>query len=203
MQAQEISVYFLSMPGELILPLDVNRKKELVDTYRDAGRAEINNPFNDTVVLRQMTERYLLMQSGVSRTEIALLAMSNQSKIICIVNTVCAPVCDSRIHFYSTDWKLLDTGDFFSPEKTSDFFRECPDETETDLVQSCLSDISLMQYHINPADLSLEQTYNTPQYLDSETALKIKPCLRETPAIFHWTKNRYQRSDVQIEKIIR
>jgi hypothetical protein len=192
MQAQEISVYFLSMPGELIFPLDINRKKELVNTYKEKQQAEIKNLFNDTVFLRQMTDNYLLMQSGISQTEIALLTMSNHSKIICMINTVCAPVCDSRIRFYSTDWKQMNTDDFFIPEEPSRFFRENPGEEEKIIIQSCLSDISLMEYHINPENMSLIQTYNTPQYIDRENALQIKSSLKEMPKIFKWIKNRYE-----------
>ncbi|MDR2628238.1 MAG: DUF3256 family protein [Dysgonamonadaceae bacterium] len=192
-QTQEISVYFLSMPpGEWMLPLDAGRKKELVNAYREASPAQTKNLFNDTILLQQMTDNYLSIHSGASRTEMALLTMSNYSKLICVIHTICAPVCDSRISFYSTDWKRLDTDDFFVPEKISYFLTETPDDQGTAAAQSLLSEISLMQYHINPEDLSLVQTYNTPQYLDKETARQIEPYLKKTSRIFYWMKNHYK-----------
>ncbi|MDR1122164.1 MAG: DUF3256 family protein [Dysgonamonadaceae bacterium] len=192
LKAEEISVYFLSMPNKILPSLDIVRKKELLDAQKDSTHATIKNLFNDTLVLQQMTDNYLSIQSGIAQTEIALLTMTNQSRIICVIQTFCAPVCDSHIHFYTTQWKLLNTTDFFIPEKTAWFFKENPDETGKILIQSLLSDISLTTYHLNPDDLSLTQTYNTPQYLDKETALQIKPYQKETPRIFNWVRNQYQ-----------
>jgi hypothetical protein len=192
LKAEEISVYFLSMPNQILPSLDINRKKELLDTKKNNSHTAIKNLFNDTLVLQQMTDNYLSIQSGIAQTEIALLTMANQSRIICVLQTVCAPVCDSHIYFYTTQWKLLNTPDFFIPEGISWFFKENPDETGKILIQSLLSDISLMSYHLNPDDLSLIQIYNTPQYLDKETALQIKPYLKETPRVFNWVKNQFQ-----------
>jgi hypothetical protein len=191
-QAEEIAGYFLSMPAKLSLPLDANKKKELILAYNESSAAAITNLLNDTVTLQQLTGNYLSLQSGIAQTEIALLTMTNHSQIICLIHTVCAPVCDSRIHFYTTGWEKLNTADFFVPEKASAFFRDTADEAAKLLINSLLSDISFMQYHIDPDDLSLIQTYLTPQYTDKETAQQIVPHLKQTARIFRWTTNRYE-----------
>lgn len=56
-----------------------------------------------------------------------LLATSDTTQVICTVSTACAPVCDSNIQFYTTDWKELPISDFITAMPAMDDFFETPD----------------------------------------------------------------------------
>ncbi len=193
MQAQDISFYFTTMPNNLLPTLEINRRKDLVDLYKDSRNATVKNALNGASTLKQMTDRYIYLQTDTSSMEMVLLPLVNDSKIICIIRTVCAPVCDSRISFYTTEWKKLDTNDFLSPADPSWFIKDGTDISgeEFQTAQSAL-DMELMEFHLQPEDLTLVQIYNTPAYLSPDDYRKIKSYLKEEPRIFQWYKTRFK-----------
>lgn len=61
-----------------------------------------------------------------STWQMKLLATSDTTQVICTVSTACAPVCDSNIQFYTTDWKELPISDFITAMPAMDDFFETP-----------------------------------------------------------------------------
>ncbi|MEG1545579.1 MAG: DUF3256 family protein, partial [Tannerellaceae bacterium] len=71
---------------------------------------------NGFSVLKKLTSNYLLLQSTERSTiELKLLPLVNNTFIICMVSTVDGPVSDSRVLFYTTDWKPLPSEEMLSP----------------------------------------------------------------------------------------
>ena len=51
--------------------------------------------------LKKLTDDYLFLQTtGSSSMEMKLLPLNDSVKVICVINTVCGPVCDSEISFF-------------------------------------------------------------------------------------------------------
>ncbi len=190
--AQDIALCFTAMPGNLMPLLEVNRRKDLIDLYNDKKDAKVQNTLKGETVLAKMTETYLLLQTGKSGTEMMILTMSNHSEVICLIQNTCAPVCDSRIQFYTIDWQELPAEDFFTPANINYFYKEGTNFNEENLIQSAKSDIHLMQYQLDPDQLTLTQTYNTPQFWSKDFLQQVKPFLKEESKIFTWKKNRFQ-----------
>ena len=107
--------------------------------------------------------------------------------------TVKAPVADSRIAFFSPDWKPLNASDLLEPVSAGWFIREDTDK-ESMAFQEVTSrlDMDLFEYKLSPDDYTLTQTYTTPQYTDKEIQEKLKPFLKGSPKVYTWTKSYFK-----------
>lgn len=191
--SQNAAAYFASMPGDLIPELEPNRRKDLIDLYQDNQKAAIRNNLNGLAVLEKLSSDYLLLQTDSSRLEIILLTMINDSKMLCTIETRCAPVCDSRIAFYTVDWKKLDSNLFITPVNTSYFLKEDENASNPEFAAALTNlDIELMEFRYDPDTRSLAQIYNTPRYLANEEYKKVKPFLKEAPYVFRWKQIRFE-----------
>lgn len=105
--------------------------------------------------------------------------------------TACAPVCDSAVQFYTTDWKALSTRDYLTLPVMDDFFT-APDSTaaETFNRTRLSADMLLMKGDLSKSDATLTFTFTTPDYMEKETADKLKPFIRR-PLSYVWQGNRY------------
>jgi len=193
MQAQTAEKLFVSMPDSMILTLTEMTRMELVELYKGGLTAVVENQMGDSCFLIRMTDDYLQVQEGKSSLEIIVLPMVNDSKVVGLIRTVCAPLCDSNLDFYTVNWKRLNTNLFFTPARKERFFKDGIN-LELQEVRNALVplDISLMQFHYNPETRELLQYYNTPQYLSAEDQKKAAPYLKNTPVIFKWNQTRFE-----------
>ncbi len=191
--AQNMPVIFGNMPKKLSLPVDSIGRQDLMDIYKEKGYGTVKNKFNETVELKSMTDNYLKLESGNSSFQIILLPLINDSKIICTIQTVCAPACDSKINFYTTQWKQLETSGIFQPAEVSWFIKENVDKSDAGFENAVKSlDMDLMQYDFDVDKMKLIQTYITPKYLSEEDKKAIEPYLKQEPKIFEWQKMSFK-----------
>ena len=197
--AQDMATVFGNMPNEKILLVDSIQRQVLIDLYKDGKTTTIKNKLEEAITLKSFSNDFLeitsgdnQLKSGNSTIQIALLNLVNKSKVLCFIQTVCAPVCDSRLNFYTLDWEPLDVSDFIQPEDFSWFIKDDVDKTCEDFIHAVKSlDMDLMQFNFNPETQSLTQTYTTPQYLSKEDREKIAPYLKQESKIFYWKKMRF------------
>lgn len=195
MFAQEMRKIFGDMPSDLFLLADSIQKQDLMDLFLEGQNPYIKNNFNDTVSLKDFSDDYLLLSIGQSTTEIILLPLVNDSKIICLIKTVCSPVCDSKIYFYTTEWKSLDSGLFINPVDYTEFLIKNIDTTDIEFVNaSRMLDMNLMSFSYDKTKGVLNQNYETPKYLSLNDYKKIKPFLREDPVTFSWVKTSFRKN---------
>jgi len=183
LHAQTAQEAFLSLPESMLIDLNVNARKDLVDLYQASQEAVVENLLGDSVSIEKMTPDYLLLKAGNGNLQIIVLQMVNDSKLYCLIQTVCAPVCDSRIEFYSVSWKQLDTYTFITPFPQTDFIRT--------IDNSPLPDRVFMQYIYLPETSSLQQICNTPQSLSTEDQKTIQVLLKENVKEFKWNGFRF------------
>jgi hypothetical protein len=192
-QGQTASELFVKLPESTYLTLTVSDRLDLIDLYKDGRKATVKNRFGDSCSILRLTDDYLQVQTGSNTMELFLLPMINDSKIAGLIQTVCAPVCDSYLEFYTTSWKKLATSVFITLGGKYDFLKEgiYPEEEK---VKNALIplDISLMQLHYDPEKQELQQHYTTPDYLSETDRDKVKPYLTETPKLFKWNLIRFE-----------
>lgn len=186
---QSIGKVFESMPNSLSYPLSQVNRLDMMDLYQSGVTAEITDMLNSKCTLENYSENYLQWKSGNNRFELILLSMVNDSKMICLVRTICGPVCESEITFYSTSWKKISSDNLLTPAKVIDFVKESPDDY-SDLTK--VLDISIMEYHWDPEKKSLIQQFNTPNYIAAEEKEKILPYLKSDPVELKWTGIRFE-----------
>ena len=194
LKAQNMAEVFASMPDEYVPQLEDAWRKDLVDLYNSGENAQLKNNMNGTSRLVKLTKDYLLLESTERTTlELKLLPLVNNTFVICKIITVKAPVADSRIAFFSPDWKPLNASDLLEPVTARWFIREDADKESMAFQESTSRlDMDLFEYKLSPDDYTLTQIYTTPQYTDKETQKKLKPFLKDSPKVYTWTKSYFK-----------
>jgi len=192
-QGQTASELFVKMPEPEFLPLTASDRMDLIDLYKAGEKASVKNRFDDSCSIVRMTNDYLQIQTGGNTTELFLLPMINDSKIIGLIQTVCAPVCDSYLEFYTTSWKKLSTPAFITFAGKYDFLKEGVNPKDEKVKNALIPlDIFLMQLHYDPDNQELQQDYTTPDYLSGTDKAQVIQYLTGTPKRFKWNQMRFE-----------
>ena len=190
-KAQKIEDCFVRMPNELIEHLEEAWRKDLVDIYKAGKPAVLENILLGKSVLRELTEHYLLLQSTErSVVELKLLPLVNNTYIICMIETVYAPVADSRVSFYTTEWQQLPAEDIFTPVAETWFWKEEADQSSQEDLSRL--GIFLVKYHLSAENANLTAEYMTPHTLDEESQQVVRPLLKPGPKTYEWKSGRFE-----------
>ncbi|MDR2919660.1 MAG: DUF3256 family protein [Tannerella sp.] len=191
--AQDVASFFISMPDGNIPQLEEAWRKDLVDLFRSGKTATLDNTMGGKSTLEKMTTDYLLLQSTERSTlEIKLLPLINGTYVACVITTVNAPVADSRVDFFTLEWKPVPASDLFTSVMPKWFIKEDADRNSESFLDamSCL-DMHLVKYQLNADDQTLTAIYTTPDYLNSQDREKVKPFLKENPKVYQWKSGRF------------
>ena len=192
--AQTIAPLFADMPDSLSPQLDAAWRKDLIELYQNGKEASLKNKLNGTSRIKQMTDDYLLAEiSDRSTIQLKLLPLINDSKIICMVSTICAPICDSKVSFFSTDWKPIAMEDVLSPVTAEWFIKEGIDKNSFAFQDNMRwLDVDLIRYDLSADAPTLTATYTTPEYLSKDVREKIRPFLKEEPRVYTWKSHQFK-----------
>lgn len=191
--AQELENVILSMPNGIVLGLDAAQKDRLVASLKDTAQIEVDRENIGTVKRLAISPDYISLQTSESgTTQIKLLPLINDTKIICVVKTICGGVCDSQIQFYTTKWLPI-AQDLF-PKKTKDWFiKHDADKDSQDFKNAYASlDMTPIKIMLLPESTSLEAFYDIKNYLSEDDYKKIQPFLIEGAKTFEWDKISYK-----------
>jgi hypothetical protein len=192
--AQRMEEFFIKMPEGIIIQLEEAWRKDLVDLYKSGKVATLENTMQGRSTLLKLTDNYLLLQSTeCSTVEMKLLPLVNNTYIICMITTVNAPVADSRVDFYTTDWSVLPAGELYTPITTNRFLKDDVDHSAMAFSDAnALLDIFLVKYSLDADNNTLTAEYTTPLYLDEESQRKIVPILKDVSKIYEWKLSRFE-----------
>lgn len=194
--AQEIGSIFLTMPENIIFGLEAAQKDLLVSNPGDTTEIKVDRGTYGEVKRLAMSSDFISLQtSEVGTTQIKLLPLINDSKIVCVVKTVCGKdsLCDSQIQFYTTKWLPINQGDLF-PKRDKDWFIKADADRDTQAFKNAYAalDMNPMKITLSPSDNSLTLVYEIEKYLSEADYKKIQPYLTEEPKIFNWDKSSYK-----------
>lgn len=194
LQAQDMATLFANMPDPMLPQLEHAWRKDLIDLYRAGKEARLKNTMNGYSTLQKLTADYLLLQvTGRSTTEIKRLPLVNGTYVICLVETVSAPVADSRVRFFTTDWQPLADHGLFTPYPAEAFLLAPADSTDATYQDArARLDMTLVHYRLSPDSLTLRATYTTPDYLSEEDRRGVLPYVRREPLTLRWVQSRFQ-----------
>lgn len=194
-QAQELRNLFVELPDSLS-PLLTKVNREDFGDFLDSGmRATVKDRFGGEAEMLRLTSDYLFLQETAASTiEMKLLPVNDSVKVVCCVQTCLAPVPDSRVTFYSTRWEPLPQEAFLTPPVADDFFVPVREEAGSADCRECrrLADMTLLKASLSATSDSLTFIYTTPDYLDKESARKLRSCLRSSPVAYRWQQGRFQ-----------
>lgn len=194
LQAQQAKTCFINMPDSLSPVLTSVNRADFIDFLESKMKAEVANSFGGKSEMIELSPDYISVQMTPQSTwQMKLLSVNDSTKIICTVSTVCAPACDSHINFYTTDWKSLSASTYLSGlPALGDFIAEAPDSVDIYEYQEARrqADLLLMKADLSSKDSVLAFTFTTPDYMNKETAEKLKPFIRR-PITFIWKEGKF------------
>lgn len=194
--AQDMRTLLVAMPDSILPLLTKNNRMDCVDFVDSKMKAEVKNRLGEVSELKVLTKDYLLLQmTSQSTVEMKLLSVNDSAKVVCVVRTVCAPVCDSAVEFYDISWKRLKTADYIACPPVDSFFRN---PAQTDLPYQLLrekADVDLIKASLSVERAVIRFEYTTPDYLSEDDREKIRPYLRKDPLVYSWTEGKFTPSE--------
>ena len=190
LQAQDMKSLFIAMPDSLAPLLTKVNKEDFGDFLASNMKAEVKNRLGKNSEMLKLTADYLnLKMSESSEVQMELLPVNDSVKVVCVVHTYKGPDADSSIRFYSTQWEELPLSSYLTLPKEDAFYKapvaEADQETYYNLRKQ--ADMYLFVAKLSEKDNTLLYSYTTPDYLDKETAEKLKPFLNAEPLKYIWT----------------
>lgn len=169
--AQSVSMTEIvrNMPDSVMPMLTKNNRLDFIDFLESNMQARVRNSVDEYVEMTELTPRYTsIITSGVGRTEIALLSDS----VICLVRTVEAPVADSYVEFYDTQWVRLNWIEMPSIA-VSEFWSEVPDSVAEDAryAQLAMEELPLIEMRLDKESPVLEVVCHTSALLEEHRKL--------------------------------
>ena len=185
---QEAKTVFVNMPDSLSPLLTAVNRADCIDFLESKMKAKVENRFGRESEMTELGKDYIRLRTTTQSTwQMKLLATSDTTQVICTVSTACAPVCDSSIRFYTTDWKELPVSGFITAMPVMDDFFEAPDSAAAYEYDNARlqADMLLTKIDLSASENTLTFTLTTPEYMEKETADKLKPFIRR-PIVYVW-----------------
>lgn len=188
---EEINQVILSLPNKIIQGLEQSQKDLLISTgAADTAAVTISTDLFPNMRRIAITDNYVSLQtSDAGNTQIKLLPLVNNSKIICVVKTVCGGICDSNIHFYTTDWKQIEGSDLF-PEVNIDWFIKEDADRNSDSFKNAIAalDLTPVKISLSGTDDTATLEYDIKRYLSTDDYKMLEPFLKTEPKVLNWDK---------------
>ena len=184
---------FVSMPDSILPTLTSVNRADCIDFLESNMKARVENRFGKTSEMLELANDYIkLSMSPNSTWQMKLLTVNDSTQIIGAISTVCAPVCDSDIKFYDTQWNLLKSKEYLPKTPViKDFINLSDDASITlDIQNSLLAvDVLLLDAEFNKDNNNLIFNFTTPKYLEKEKAEKLNSVLSPS-IIYSWNNSQ-------------
>jgi len=177
---------FIDMPRDVAIMLTDDNRKEMVDLFTNKKEAKVQNLSGGESKLLELAHTYLKLQLAEQNTLELKILTDGSRLVICVVQTACAPVCDSRISLYTIRWEPI-TGVELLPQLLAAKFlnnRGMGSDARRNALASL--DIHFFRYELNAKNDKLKVYYTTPSYLSSGEVMRVAPFLTGKPVTLQW-----------------
>lgn len=181
LQAKNAKDLFLTMPAHLTPLLTAVNRADCIDFLDSNMKAQVTNRLDGITEMTKLSDDYIHIQMTEGSEWEMKLFPYKENYIIGIITTACAPICDSRIQFYSPDWKELDIHDYLEIPSFSNYLKWPKDGIEKEKLKQAIKALTIPLSQIKADEEEVQLTFfcNTLDYLDEETAKKIAPYLNK------------------------
>ena len=202
LHAQNMRTLFIAMPDSVAPLLTKVNREDFVDFLASNMKAEVKNRFGKPSELKKLSDDYLFLQTTERSTmEMKLLPLNDSVKVICVINTICAPACDSKIRFYNTQWQELAQSDFIQFPSAEAFY--LPVDTlaaEAFPAMREKADMELVKVALAENKPVITFVYTTPDYLAKGEREKLAPYLKKEPIVYEWKEGKFMSADSFLSK---
>ena len=171
MMAQQVCKMWVSMPASVAGALEKSGRQELLDLKQMKKTAAIAGPLGEKCSIDTLTADFLSVRmNDVYTLQMKMLPTSSGDSLLCLVQTYAGPQPESRIAFYSPDWKALSM-----PQMHLDVDLQRPDtmsEGDFNKLQA-LFDPKLISFSLSPSSAELVVALS-PAVISEEEKANVK-----------------------------
>lgn len=162
---------FASAPDSIFPLLTTNNRLDCIDLIENNMKATVKNKMEQKAEMTALTDSYL--QIKPSERSVVEIKMLNDS-VFCLINTCLGPAPDSRISFFTRDWKPYETT--FPMPHATDFWASVPDSLARDasFAQRSQEDLLLIQISADKENTELTLTIQTSELSGKEKEIAQK-----------------------------
>jgi len=171
MMAQQVCKMWVSMPASVAGALEKSGRQELLDLKQMKKTAAIAGPLGEKCSIDTLTADFLSVRmNDVYTLQMKMLPTSSGDSLLCLVQTYAGPQPESRIAFYSPDWKALSM-----PQMHLDVDLQRPDTMSEDDFNKlqALFDPKLVSFSLSPSSAELVVALS-PAAISEEEKANIK-----------------------------
>ncbi len=192
LHAQDMKTVFIALPDSLAPLLTKVNREDFVDFMESDMKSEVKNRFDKPSEMKRLTDDYLFIQiTERSSMEMKLLPLNDSVRVVCMVYTLCGPVCDSRVRFYDTQWQELATDDFIRLPDAEAFYEPSAEDDNAVRARE-KADLVLVQAALSAENTQIVFTYTTSDYLAKEERELLSAYLRKEPVVYEWTAGKFR-----------
>ena len=162
---------FAAAPDSIFPLLTTNNRLDCIDLIENNMKATVKNKLEQKAEMTTLTDSYL--QIKPSERSVVEIKMLNDS-VFCLINTCLGPAPDSRISFFTHDWKPYKTT--FPMPHATDFWTSVPDSLArvANFAQRSLEDLLLIQISADKENTELTLTIQTSELSGKEKEIAQK-----------------------------
>ena len=178
---------FATAPDSIFPLLTTNNRLDCIDLIENNMKATVKNKLEQKAEMTALTDSYL--QIKPSEKSVVEIKMLNDS-VFCLINTCLGPAPDSRISFFTRDWKPYAMT--FPTPHASDFWAPVPDSLarEANFAQRSLEDLLLIQISADKENTELTLTIQTSELTGKEKEIAQKYV---QPLRYRWNGKGFTR----------
>lgn len=189
--AADLRTLFIDMPDSIMPTLTRSDRMDFID-YMDSGmKARVRNKLDGESVMTQLEDNMLtVMTSRSGRMDMVLFKMKKDRNLICIIRTVTAKYEDSRLYFYTEDWKPVPAEELIELPQFDDYLtKEALRNDSLDVFKK----MSMLRLQSAAAvDGGLEFRYTSLEDL-GEDAERFESWFKPEPLRYTWNGNKFKR----------
>lgn len=193
--AQDINKVFLKMPRDIIYGLSPELNEMLLDNPSDTSKF-VATAIYDNIKRKALNADFIsLGTSKIGTTSIRLLPLINESKIICVVQTVDgSTVADSKILFYTDKWEPVDGSDLLPQQRDINWFIKPDVDQSSEKFKHAIAAITMlpMKYTLSDTELTLSVEFYPNKFLSMDDYKALEPFLTNEPKVLKWDKVRFK-----------
>ena len=195
LRSQDLKSLFVALPDSLSPLLTEVNRADFGDFLASNMKAEVKNRFGNISEMTRLTDDYLSVRlTSASTLEMKLLPMNDSVNVVCVVKTYMAPAADSKVSFFTSDWKELPAGDYLQLPLETDFYLSPQTEAGKDSLDNLRSyaDMYLLKASLSEKGKTLSFVYTTPEYMDKENSDRLTSCLNMKQLEYEWRDGKFQ-----------
>lgn len=193
--AQDIDIVLNTIPDDIIFGLEAEEKARLLGNPDDTSVIVVESKLYNKMKRLAISSDFISIQtSEAGTTQIKLLGLINDSKIVCVVKTIKGDkISDSQIQFYTTKWAPISQSTLFPPKNKEWFIKSDADRNSEEFKNAYAAlNMTPMKIELSPENESITVSYEIKNYLSKEDYEKVKPFLTDNSKVFSWDKNSFK-----------